>query len=82
MQNWVIQYVYATEKGENGVSIVHIQAENEAEAKKIAEEKAIAKEYIFTVHPQSDEQFLGNVKHQANVMSGKSDNYSVQDKDA
>lgn len=79
MQNWIIQYVYATDKGENGVSIVEIEAENEAEAKKIAELKAVAEEYIFTVHPQSDEQFLGNVKHQANIMSGKADHIEVEE---
>lgn len=79
MQNWVIQYVYATDKGENGVSIVEIKAENETEAKKIAELKAVAEEYIFTVHPQSDEQFLGNVKHQANIMSGKADYVEIEE---
>ncbi|MDV7340307.1 hypothetical protein RYZ26_11930 [Terasakiella sp. A23] len=70
MQNWVVQYVYATEKGENGVSIVHIAAEDEAAAKEIAQQKAMAEEYIFTIHPQSDEQFLGSVKHQANLLVG------------
>ncbi len=71
MKNWVVQYVYQTDKDENGISILHVQAETLEEAKEIAVQKAAAEEYIFTVHPQSDEQFLGNVRHQANMLVGK-----------
>jgi len=71
MKNWVIQYVYATEKNEQGISILEVQAETLEEAKEIAIQKAAAEEYIFNVYPQSDEQFLGNVKYQANMMAGK-----------
>ncbi|SCA54809.1 hypothetical protein MTBPR1_10056 [Candidatus Terasakiella magnetica] len=71
MKNWVIQYVYATEKAEQGVSILEVEAETIEEAKKIAVQKAAAEEYIFNVYPQSDEQFLGSVKHQANMLVGK-----------
>jgi len=71
MKNWVIQYVYATEKNEQGISILEIQAETLEEAKEIAIQKAAAEEYIFNVYPQSDEQFLGNVKYQASMMAGK-----------
>ncbi|WP_135078354.1 hypothetical protein [Terasakiella sp. SH-1] len=71
MKNWVIQYVYATEKNEQGVSILEVQAETLEEAKEIAVQKAAAEEYIFNVYPQSDEQFLGTVKHQASMLVGK-----------
>jgi hypothetical protein len=71
MKNWVIQYVYATEKDEQGISILEVSAETIEEAKEIAIQKAAAEEYVFNIYPQSDEQFLGNVKHQASIMVGK-----------
>lgn len=71
MKNWVIQYVYATDKNEQGISILEIQAESLEAAKEIAIQKAAAEEYVFNIYPQSDEQFLGNVKHQASILVGK-----------
>lgn len=79
MKNWIIQYVYATEKDEQGISILEITAKNEEEAKKIAAEKAVAPEYIFTVHEQSDDQYLGMVKNQANIMLGKGEIIDIEE---
>lgn len=73
MKNWVVQYVYASERQGQGVSILHIQAETLEEAKKIAAEKAAAEEFVFTITPQSDDQYLGSVKHEANRLAGKAD---------
>lgn len=70
MKNWVVQYVYATDKDEQGVSISEIQADTLEEAKEIAQQKAVAEEYIFNVYPQSEEQYLGTVKHDAKMMTG------------
>lgn len=71
MKNWVVQYVYSTDGGEQGVSISHIEAETYDEARITAIENAVAKEFIFTICLQSDEQVLGTVKHQANIIVGK-----------
>lgn len=71
MKNWVVQYVYATEKDEQGVSISHIKAETLEKAKEIAVEQAVAEEYVFNVYQQSEEQFLGSVRHDANMKVGK-----------
>lgn len=71
MKNWIVQYVYATEKAEQGVSVVHIQAEDYETARQIAIAEAVAEEFIFTIHPQSEDQFLGSVRHQANMIVGK-----------
>ena len=71
MKTWVIQYVYATDKNENGVSILHVQAETIEDAKKLAIENAAAEEFVFDIYPQSDDQFLGAVKQQANMIVGK-----------
>lgn len=73
MKNWVVQYVYASEQQGQGVSITHIQAETLEKAKEIAAEKAAAEEFVFTIAEQSDDQFLGSVKHDANRMAGKTD---------
>lgn len=71
MKNWVVQYVYATDNNEQGMSILHLEAETYEEAKQMAFEQAAAKEFIFTVTEQSDDQFLGSVKHQAQMLVGK-----------
>ncbi len=70
MKNWVVQYVYATDKDEKGVSIEHIEAETLEDAKEIAQKKAIAEEYIFNVLPQSEDQFLGTVRREAKILTG------------
>ena len=79
MKNWVVQYVYATDKEEQGVSIEHIQAETLEEAKEIAQKKAVAKEYVFNLYPQSEEQFLGSVRRDAKVLSGNADIIATED---
>ena len=79
MKNWVVQYVYATDKAEQGVSISHIEAETLEEAKQKAVENAVAEEFIFNVYPQSDEQFLGAVKHDANMMVGKGETADIEE---
>jgi len=78
MKNWVVQYVYATDKAEQGVSISHIEAETLEEAKKKAVENAVAEEFIFNVYPQSEEQFLGSVKHHANIIVGNGETVDIE----
>ena len=70
MKNWVVQYVYATESSQQGLSISYIEAETYEDARVIAIEQAGAEEFIFTIHPQSEDQFLGTVKHHANMIAG------------
>lgn len=82
MKNWVIQYVYATDKTEQGVSISVVEAETYEDARDLAIKKAQAEEFIFTIHPQSEDQYLGAVKHKANIIAGNAETHdNIEDLD-
>ena len=71
MPNWIIQYVYNTKDGKPGIALRHVTAASETDAKALAVNLAPAEEFVITVHPESDDQFLGTVKHKAMWLTGK-----------
>ena len=70
MPFWIIQYVYMDANGEAGVSHTRIEASDKEAASKYANDAAPATEFMFTVHAESDEQFLGSTRQQALRLSG------------
>lgn len=71
MPRWIIEYVYQGEGGKTAVSFSKISAPNEEIARNMAVKRAPFEEFMVTIHPQSDEQYLGSVERQAKIMSGK-----------
>lgn len=72
MPSWIVQYVYEGVEGEAEVSLTRVDAATKEEARDLAAKQAPGKDFVIaSVVPESDEQFLGTVKHQALVMSGK-----------
>lgn len=71
MPGWIVQYVYVGASGKTRMLVSRVEADTAAEARTLAAETAPAEEFVITVQPESDEQVLGTVKHQAGMMSGK-----------
>lgn len=70
MPRWIVQYVFPDDDGETRISHLTVEAESKEAAGTKAAEFAPAEEFVFSVHPETDEQFLGNVRQQALAMSG------------
>lgn len=64
-RKWVANYVYADGDGKAGIAVKVITAASKDDARAIAEANAPGDEFVLTLHPQSDEQMLGQVRHQA-----------------
>ena len=62
---WVANYVYAVGDGKAAVAIKVISAASRDDARAIAEANAPWDEFVLSLHPQSPEQMLGHVRHQA-----------------
>lgn len=63
-RKWVAFYIYDDGNGQAGMAVKVITAATKDDARAIAEANAPGKEFILTLHPQSDEQMLGQVRHQ------------------
>lgn len=70
-RNWIVQYVFRDDAGKTRLSIITVMASSYEAAKAYAVEHAPGKEFILSLHPESGEQFLGQVRHKALVLSGK-----------
>jgi len=79
--SWIIQYVFEDAKGKTRVSLGETAAETKEEALELAAKAAPVKEFLVSVHPQSDEQFLGAVRRKAMIMSGKKSEIQEDDGD-
>lgn len=66
---WIAYYVYAAEDGEMRSSMKTIVASSYERAMDVAAKKAPAEEFVVSVHAESEDQFLGAVRHQAANMS-------------
>jgi hypothetical protein len=75
MPYWIIQYVYEDKGGDTRVSHIRIKAENEAEARSLAPEKAPTEEFLFSIHPETAEQVLGTIRRKAAVLTGKATSF-------
>jgi hypothetical protein len=72
MPSWIVQFVFEGAEGDAEVSLTRVDAETKEEARDLAAKKAPGEDFVIaSVVPESDEQFLGTVKHQAIMMSGK-----------
>ncbi len=70
-RNWIVQYVFQDDTGKTRLSIITVTAPSHEAAKAYAVEHAPGKEFILSLHPESGEQFLGQVRHKALALSGK-----------
>ena len=70
-RNWIVQYVFQDDRGKTMLSIITVTAPSYEAAKAYAVEHAPGKEFILSLHPESEEQFLGQVRHKALALSGK-----------
>ena len=64
-QVWTAQFIYAGTDGSARMSLMTITAPSAEAARAVAAAHAPAKEFMVTVHPRSDEQFLGQVRMKA-----------------
>ncbi len=67
---WVVEYIYADEDGDARISIDHIEAPDKQAALTKAANLSPFEEFTVSVFAESDDQFLGNVKHTALDMAG------------
>ncbi len=70
-RTWIVQYVFQDAAGKSKLSIITVSAVSYEDAKAYAVEHAPGEEFILTLHPESGEQFLGQVRHKALALSGK-----------
>jgi hypothetical protein len=64
-QVWTAQFIYAAADGSAHMSLMTITAATAEAAREVAAAHAPAQEFMVTVHPRSDEQFLGQVRMKA-----------------
>lgn len=72
MPRWRIQFIFQTASGETRITEETVNAENRDGAKAMAIKIQPSEECIFSVHPESDEQFLNSVRMEALGRAGKS----------
>jgi len=70
-RNWIVQYVFQDDRGKTKLSIITVTAPSYEAAKAYAVKHAPGKEFILSLHPESGEQFLGQVRYKALALSGK-----------
>ena len=73
MARWVVQYIYEDKDGSARFLFGKIDAPTLKEAKRLANDRAPVDEFVFSVHPQSDAQFLDQVKSKAMDLAGKTE---------
>jgi hypothetical protein len=70
-QNWTAQFIYADAAGDTQISLMTIEAKSADSARRFAAAHAPAEEFMVSVYPCSDEQFLGQVRLKALDAAGK-----------
>lgn len=68
---WVAQYVYAGPDGGTHLAVKRIRARSRDDARTVAERAAPGEEYLLTLVPESDDQFLGHVRLKAMAAKDK-----------
>ena len=71
MGRWHIQYIYQDGAGDVRMSEEVVVAETREQAAELAVRYRPTTECVFSVHPESDEQFLNAVRTQALGHAGK-----------
>jgi len=62
---WVAQYLYPGPGGEGRLAVRKIRAKDRESAEAVALRAAPWEEFVLTLVPESDDQFLGQVRHRA-----------------
>ncbi len=62
---WIAQYLYPGPDGETRLVVRKIRAKDRESAEAVALKGAPAQEFCLTLVPESDDQFLGQVRHRA-----------------
>ncbi|AUG52897.1 hypothetical protein [Thalassospira marina] len=70
MQVWIVEYIY-DDNGAVRVSTANVRAEDYETARSFAAASAPAPDFVMSLRPQSEEQFLGRTVIQAHEMTGK-----------
>ena len=70
-QIWTAQFIYADAAGEAQVLLMTIEAQSVDAARNFAAAHPPAEEFMVSIHPCSDEQFLGQVRLKALEAAGK-----------
>lgn len=68
---WIAHYIYATGNGTARTRTRKINADSYEAAVQFAAGNSPAEEFVVSVYPESDEQYLGLVRGDAMRMSGR-----------
>ncbi len=72
-KTWIAHYIYAHADGTARTRTRKINANDYETAVQFAAGNSPAEEFVVSVYPESDEQYLGMVRGAAMRMSGRSD---------
>ncbi len=72
-KTWIAHYIYAHADGSARTRTRKISASDYDTAVQFAAGNSPAEEFVVSVYPESDEQYLGMVRGAAMRMSGRSD---------
>ena len=70
-KTWIAHYIFATEDGSARTRTSKIQAVDYDTALQYAANDSPAEEFVVSVYPESDEQYLGLIRGAALRMSGR-----------
>ena len=74
-KTWIAHYIYASDDGSARTRVRKITANDYDTAVQLAANDSPAEEFVVSVYPESDDQYLGLVRGAAMRMSGRgSDN--------
>ncbi len=76
-KTWIAHYIYAHPDGSARTRTRKISANDYDTAVRYAAGNSPAEEFVVSVYPETDEQFLGMVRGAAMRMSGRSDEGEV-----
>ena len=78
MQFWIVEWIY-DDDGAVKIKTGRIKAQSYESARHHAAQTAPARDFVLKLHPQSDDQFLGQVTHRARQMAGQVDEIADAD---
>ncbi len=70
-KTWIAHYIYASDDGSARTRIRKIMAADYDAAVQFAANDSPAEEFVVSVYPESDDQYLGLVRGAAMRMSGR-----------
>lgn len=73
-KTWIAHYIFASGDGSARTRTCKIQAVDYDTALQFAANDSPAEEFVVSVYPESDDQYLGLVRGAAMRMSGRGDN--------